>query len=147
MTRNKPLVTVAKIATDRERNAAREMSHSQAELDVHTARFDELNNYRRQYLQQFQATSKQGLGVVQLQEYQIFLGRLDDAIKQQQKLLEVSRLAHEERQKLWLGLRGKVKALDKIIHKRQQQQLAEQGRREQSESDDQSCSLVRWRML
>ncbi len=147
MTRNKPLVTVAKIATDRERNAAREMGHSQAELDVHAARLDELNNYRRQYLQQFQVASKQGLGVVQLQEYQIFLGRLDDAIKQQQKLLEGSRLTHEERQKLWLGLRGKVKALDKIIHKRQQQQLAEQGRREQSESDDQSCSLVRWRML
>ncbi|WP_456380674.1 flagellar export protein FliJ [Thiolapillus sp.] len=147
MTRNKPLVTVAKIATDRERNAAREMSHSQAELDVHTARLDELNNYRHQYLQQFQAASKQGLGVVQLQEYQIFLGRLDDAIKQQQKLLEGSRLTHEERQKLWLSLRGKAKALDNVIDKRQQQQTAEQGRREQREYDDQSCSLTHWRML
>ncbi|WP_456415157.1 flagellar export protein FliJ [Thiolapillus sp.] len=147
MSRNKPLLTVAKIATDRERNAAREMSHSQTELDIHMARLNELNDYRQQYLQQFQAASKKGLGVVQLQEYQIFLGRLDEAIDQQQKLLEASRISHEERQQLWLSLRGKVKALDKVIHQRQQQQLADQRRREQNESDDQSCSLAHWRML
>ncbi len=147
MTRSKPLVTVAKIATDRERDAAREMSHSRGEMDVHAERLEELDNYRQQYLQQFQAASKRGLGVVQMQEYQIFLGRLDEAINQQQKLLEASQSAHEERQKLWLNLRGKVKALDKIIHQRQQQQIAEQSRREQGESDDQSCSLVHWKTL
>ncbi|WP_456406916.1 flagellar export protein FliJ [Thiolapillus sp.] len=147
MTPRKPLHTVAKITGDKERNAAREMGHSQHEMDAHAARLGELENYRYQYMQQFQTASKQGLGAVRLQAYRAFLARLDEAISQQRKILEASRVAYEEKHNQWLNLRGEVKALDKLIHRRQLQMNTERNRKEQAESDDHACqSAARLRM-
>lgn len=142
MTKRTPLHTVAKISSNHERNAAREMGQSQQEMDGHIARFEELESYRYQYLQQFLAASKRGLGAVQLQEYQIFLGRLDDAIAQQRRILEASRMAYEGKHSHWLNLRGEVKALDKLINRRQQQVNSERNRKEQAEADDHACQSV-----
>lgn len=136
MTRNQPLQTVARLAANRERDAAREMAARRREMEGHARQLSELETYRGQYLRQFQAAGGQGLGVVQLQEYQRFLARLDDAISQQQQLLEASQLSYEESHRCWLRLRGEFKALGKIIERREQQAMRELERREQAEIDD-----------
>jgi flagellar FliJ protein len=146
MTPTKPLHTVAKITSDHERTAALAMSRSREEMDAQLARLEELEDYRQQYLQQFQTAGRQGLSAVRLQEYQVFLARLDTAITQQRQMLEGSRLAFEEKQSQWLGLRGEVKAIHKLIHRREQQLTTKQKRREQAESDDHASQSSRWRM-
>ena len=142
MKRQKSLHTVSRITHDSERNAAREMGHCCAEMDQHAHRLDELEYYRQQYQQQFHVASKQGLGAVQLQEYQVFLARLDTAISEQRQVLAESRRAYEEKQEQWLGLRGNAKALDKVISRRELQLSAEQNRREQAEADEHASQSV-----
>ncbi|HID44375.1 MAG TPA: flagellar export protein FliJ [Chromatiaceae bacterium] len=139
MNRKKSLHTVAKLTHDQERNAARDMGHVRMQMEQHAARLEELEYYKQQYQQQYQAASKQGLGAVQLQEYHVFLARLDTAVDEQRQVLESSRQVYEERRQHWLGLRGNAKSLDKIISRRQLQLIAEQNRREQAECDDYAC--------
>lgn len=130
------LDTVLQVNQAREQEATRQLVEARNRLAEQQARYDELQGYRRQYLQRFQQVGSQGLGVGQLNEYRVFLARLDQALEQQQQILERCRQELARCQQHWLARRQEKKAVEKLAERRAEAALRSALRREQKESDE-----------
>ncbi|WP_457673222.1 flagellar export protein FliJ [Thiolapillus sp.] len=136
MKHGESLKTVARVVGNDEREMARRMGDCRLKMEADEQQLLSLQQYRDQYLREFHGAGGGCVNAVQLQDYRVFLGRLDQAIEQQQRLLAESRQAFEDLQQQWLRLRGEKKALQKLIDRRQQRDMAKQARGEQKELDE-----------
>jgi flagellar FliJ protein len=130
------LKTVARVVGNEEREMARKMGDCRVNMEKDEQQLLSLKQYRNQYLEAFHGAGSCCFNPAQLQDYRIFLARLDQAIDQQQQVLRQSREAFEDMQLRWLKLHGENKALRKLIAKRQLRGMAEHARGEQKELDE-----------
>jgi flagellar FliJ protein len=130
------LKTVARLAGNDEREMACRMSECRVKMEMDEQQLQSLQQYRGQYLDAFHEAGADCLHAAQLQDYRVFLGRLDQAIGQQQQVLQQSRQAFEDLHLQWLKLHGESKALQKLIANRQRRNMQEQARSEQKELDE-----------
>ena len=136
MKRSRRLDPVARFAHQQERNAARSLGDSMRQVEQQQKRLEDLVAYRDQYVAGFQQAGQHGLTAVQLRDYQVFLSRLDNAIAQQQQLLEESRRNCEQSQVEWQDKHGHSKMIDKVIEDRKQAEDRLEDKQEQREQDD-----------
>jgi len=136
MKSSRRLGPVAKLAKQRERNAASHLGDSLRQADLQQKQLDDLINYRDEYVAGFKAAGKAGLSSVQLRDYQVFLSRLDSAILQQQQKLAASRQNCQQSQAQWQDEHGHSKMIDKAVEKRRQAENRRQDELEQREQDD-----------
>jgi flagellar FliJ protein len=127
---------VARIAHQQERNAARQLGDSLRQAEQHQKKLNDLLEYREQYIAGFQAAGKQGVSVVRLRDYQLFLRRLDTVIMQQRQLLRASRQHCEQSQSEWHNRHGHSKMIDKVVENREQAENRKRNEQEQREQDD-----------
>ncbi len=134
--RQESLEAVRRITTEREKEAGRELAELRRRLKEAEARMAELLEYRRQYQERFHLAGRRGMGVGQLNEYRIFLSRLDQALAQQRQTVARCRTAFERGQARWLECRRECKAVDKLADRRRQEARRRAGSREQKELDE-----------
>lgn len=138
MTRSKRMQPVQRVAQGRERDAMHKLGQSQQYLDSQLARLEELRSYREQYSRDFTASGESGLDVTRLREFRAFLGRLGEAIRQQEALIERYRSQHEKNRQQWIETRSHSQAIDKVVDRYREQERQQQERREQREQDERS---------
>lgn len=136
MTRSKRMQPVVNVAATKEQEAARQLGECQREIDARNARLTELLAYQAEYAQRFEASGGQGLDTARIQDYRMFLARLNDAISQQRRLVEVARLEYEKKRTHWLGARQHAHAIDKVVERFKREEDRSQGRREQADTDE-----------
>jgi len=136
MTRSKRMTPVARIADNKERDAAKEFGKSQQVLKDHETRLEELIKYRDEYNQRFQESGSNGLEAQKVHEYRIFLNRLNDAINHQREIVRQATEASIEYKESWMHNRSGAKALEKVVERYQLQEEQELERQEQKESDE-----------
>lgn len=136
----KPIVEVE---AERERKAARKVSDSLRELESRRTRLAELHAYREEYTQRFQADCATGLDAAQLCGYRQFLTRLNEAIVQQEHLVEVSRREWEALATQWQRTRSRTKALHKVVERYRRVEEYQEQRREQGDTDERAQRAVR----
>lgn len=137
--RLKRLEPVQRLKRHHERDAARRLGEDQRALDAQRTQLDELLHYRQDYLQRYQQVLASGrLGGQPLQEYRVFLERLDQAIAQQRQAIERGEQACVRSRDLWLTTRTDVKVIDKVVERRRLSLEQERLKREQGESDERS---------
>lgn len=95
-----------------------------------------LLHYRDEYQVRFLAAAGEGLGPDAWRNYQLFLGRLDQAIDQARSMVDASKQRTAAGQKNWLDQRGKVKAFDTLAHRHQTRVDYAEARHEQKQSDE-----------
>ena len=127
---------VVQVAASKEQAAARSLGDCQREIDARTARLTELLAYQAEYAQRFESSGGQGLDMARLQDYRVFLARLNDAISQQRRLVEVARGEYEQTRSHWLGTRRQAQAIDKVVDRFKHDEVRAQGCREQAETDE-----------
>ncbi len=127
---------IARLAAERERNAARELAASRRELEAHRDRFRELCGYRDEYARRFREAGVRGIDAVQLRDYRSFLVRLHEAIAEQERLVMAAQRDWETYTARWQGTRIRTKALDKVVERLQHDEDRRERRREQGESDE-----------
>ena len=130
------LKPVARVAQQRERDAARQLGNSLRHAEQQQKQLDSLIAYRDQYVADFKAAGKQGLSAVQLRDYQVFLRRLDNAITQQRQVLANSRQHCAQSQAEWQHQQGHSKMIDKVVERREQAENHKLNAQEQRELDD-----------
>lgn len=138
MTRSKRMNPVLRVAEHREKDAARRLGQTQQRLQQQQARLQELIGYRDEYNQKFQQTCSAGVDVKQLQEYRLFLSRLNDAIAHQQRVIANAEREVEQARAGWLRTRTRSQALDKVRDRFIEAERREADRREQADSDERS---------
>ncbi|PCI06819.1 MAG: flagellar export protein FliJ [Gammaproteobacteria bacterium] len=133
---SKKLQPVANLARLNERSAARLHGSVLNELKKQEERLDELISYRDQYQTSFNVAGKLGISSIQLQDYRLFLLRLDDAIQQQQQAIINGKKNSEMSRGEWLNKRNKSKMMNKVVEKRQVAEAAQLEKSEQRELED-----------
>ena len=141
-TRLRPVIDQAR---ESEQAAARLLADAMGRLDQAAEKLAELENYRNEYLQGLHYKTQAGLNALQMKDYQVFLGRLDTAIRQQQQvLLGLEQETGNARQN-WLREKQRLGALDKLSDRHLQREQVERERHEQAEANEHA--LRHWRRI
>ena len=87
MKRSKRMQTVERVVSDTEKKRAESLGASERKLNECEARLTELETYQKNYADQFNARAGAGMGALGLRDYQTFMTRLAEAVKQQTQLV------------------------------------------------------------
>ena len=136
MKNSRRLQPVARFAHQQERNAARRLGDNLRQAEQLQKKLDDLIDYREQYVAAFKAAGAEGLSVVQLRDYQLFLRRLDSAIMQQRQQLLASRQQCQHSQNEWHNRHDRSKMIDKVVENRRMAEGRKMDQQEQREQDD-----------
>lgn len=136
MTKSDRLKPVIKVAENREREAAKVLGDAQKVVQQRKKRLDELTSYRSDYCARFNSADRGARPAALLADFRLFLVRLDEAIVQQQKLLDAGVKELEERKQRWLAERTKTLALDKVAVRLRTQERRQVERKEQKDTDE-----------
>ena len=136
MTRSKRMQSVQHLAHNREQDAVRKLGESQQYLAAQQTKLQELRAYRDEYAKAFESSGGAGLDALRIQEYRAFLGRLNQAIQQQESVISQCSARHEQTRQQWLVTRSHSQAIDKVLERYRQQERQQEERREQRELDE-----------
>ncbi len=136
--KSRRLKPVAKIAQEREDDAALALSEYRKVVDQHEAKLIELRHYHEEYIQRLNESGRSGMNIAQINDYRSFIARLAVAVKQQEALLLECEQQLQTMNATWIELRGRHQALGKVIDRYHQQEHQASEKREQSESDERS---------
>lgn len=142
---SKRLRPVVKKARDNEQAAARALVEARSCVASAERKLAELEAYRDEYLEGLRYKTRTGLNALQMKDYRVFLGRLDEAIQQQHQVLAGLAHAVGEAQQVWLVSKQRLSALDKLADRHLRQEQLDADRREQAESNEQA--LRNWRRV
>ena len=128
-----PLLDLAQTRTD---DAARQLGELvAAERDL-AQKLKMLEDYREEYHGRFMQAARDGLSPDALRNYGAFIGRLDEAINAQRRIVDQSRHRTAEGQQAWLVQRNRLKAFDTLSQRHQLGQLRDEARQEQKMTDE-----------
>ncbi|MBU1191912.1 MAG: flagellar export protein FliJ [Gammaproteobacteria bacterium] len=136
MTRSKRMQSVVEVTASSERESARVLGELQKRVQAAEQRYQELIRYREDYTQQF--ANGGSLTVARLQDYRIFLSRLNQAVEQQQQLVERAQQDCAKQRQRWMEIHTRVQALGKVVTRYRDEERSDNDRREQKDSDAQS---------
>lgn len=136
MSPSKRLKPVQRITESREHKAAQALGDSRRRAQHNEARLEELKTYHREYLARFRQSSATGISSAQLQEYRAFLGKLEMAIKEQEKIVQAGQRECSSRREVWQQKHIKTQVLGKLMDRFEDAGRRDQDSREQRELDD-----------
>ena len=147
MTERFPLQPLLDLANSRMDDAARKLGELIASEHAVEEKLALLEDYRKEYQARFVEAARNGIGPDAWRNFSAFLGKLDDAIAQQQRLVSDSRQRTEQGQQAWVDQRNKVKAFDTLSHRHQSLQARKEAKQEQRLTDEHAAKQFRDRDL
>jgi flagellar FliJ protein len=136
MKRSKRFKPVVKVAENHEQEAARVLGSAQTALTQAQQRLGELKQYREEYISRFHTTGAVGMSAAQMVDYRAFLAKLDQAIVEQERVVEQAAAHVEQQRQEWFARRGKVKMLDTVVARYQADERRDADRKEQGDQDE-----------
>ena len=136
MTKPFSLQTVPDLMQSRADEATRQLARLIAAEQDAKGKLDLLSQYREEYARRFQESAQQGMSPLQWKNFQDFLNRLDDAIRQQHLVVANSRNDTAAGQTHWQEQRIRLKAIDTLSDRHYSAELALELRREQKLTDE-----------
>lgn len=135
------LQTILDLSQTRMDESARALAALIASEHDQTRKLALLENYRKEYQDQFMSAARSGLTPGQWSNYAAFLTRIDDAIGHQQQQVAQSRDRAQIGQQEWLNTRTRVKAFETLSDRHQATLVKREARAEQRVTDDRSGRL------
>jgi flagellar FliJ protein len=142
MTRAKRLQPVQQLADENERRLAQSVAAFDRRLAEAETKLMELTRYRQEYEHQFSARAGLGMGATALRDYQAFLARLTEAIRQQGTLVQRARIERDLERTRWQEAATRAKAVDHVMERWRIEERHALDRREQRESDERAQRKV-----
>ncbi len=142
MTRTKRIAPVQSLFDDNERRLARTLVAFERRATESEAKLNELERYRTEYEKQFTQRAGRGIGATDLRDYQAFLARLVEAIRQQQAVVRRAQSDRDVERSRWQEAAKRAKALGHVVEKWQAEERRASDRREQRESDERAQRRV-----
>jgi flagellar FliJ protein len=130
------MAPVQRVLGGAERDRARDMGAAQRSLGAAETRLQELQQYHADYLNGFQRSAKAGGNALALRDFQQFLGRLEEAIRQQEQIVAQARQGVVGSTTQWQSAAQRVKAVDSVVGKWQGEERRREDRLEQKDIDE-----------
>jgi flagellar FliJ protein len=135
MKKSKRIEPIQEIASSRVNELGQAVAQAAAQLSEREKQLKQLQGYREDYIQK-SGDANTSMDPVRLQNYRAFLGRLGEAIRQQELAVGVAKSDYEGRRQEWSELRVEAEALGRAVDRYKAEERRGQDRLEQNESDD-----------
>lgn len=142
MTRAKRMKPVQNLFEDTEKRLALGLATVERKVTDAETKLQELERYRSDYEDQFKQRAGRGIGATDLRDYQAFLARLVEAIRQQQAVVRRAQSDRDAERLRWQEAAKRAKALGHVVDKWQSEERRALDRREQNESDERAQRRV-----
>lgn len=136
MTKQSPLQTLIELTQNRLDDAARTLGKLLASERADGEKLQLLVSYRDEYRGRFVTAAQEGLGPEAWRNYQSFLGKLDEAVEQQTRIVAQARQRSTAGQQAWMAERTKSKAYGTLHQRQETREAAKEAKREQKASDE-----------
>jgi flagellar FliJ protein len=124
---------------------ARELAETGNRQEGAQQKLAELEAYRTEYVEGLRYKSRAGLNAMQMKDYQAFLCRLDEAIRQQQQVLASLEQEVAQVRERWMQAKQRLSALGKLGDRHRHREQVDSDRLEQLETNEHA--LRRWRRV
>lgn len=138
MTRSERMQTVERVVSDAERRRAEVLAASERRVTESEKRLAELETYQKSYAEQFNTRAGGGMGAAGLRDYQTFMARLAEAVKQQAQIVLKARTDRDLELRSWQSAAQRAEAVGGLVKRWQSEEQREMDRHEQRESDERS---------
>lgn len=132
---------VRRVVDDIERRKAEALAACEKSVRAAQAKLDELESYRAAYLRDFTRRAESGMSGAGAREFQVFLSRLDEALRQQAQILAQARLQRGAELESWRNAARRATAVGNLASHWQAEERLAADRIEQKETDERSLQL------
>lgn len=136
MKRAQRLKMVQNVVEDQERRRAEQLARTEQRVNECETRLTELESYQANYAREFAARASHGIGAAGLRDYQTFLARLSEAVRQQSQTVFRARAERDAELRIWQSAAQRAEALGRIVKRWQDEEQRTYDRHEQRESDE-----------
>lgn len=140
------LQMVQRVTDEKERQQARRLAQSRARVAQCEAKLKELQGYAAGYVRDFDARAAAGIRGSGIREFQAFLAKLAEAIRQQEQLLEKAKTDSEADRTHWQGAAQRSQIMDKVVENHTTRETKARDQRDQRESDDRGQRAAKGRL-
>ncbi|MDE1997575.1 MAG: flagellar export protein FliJ [Burkholderiales bacterium] len=131
-----PLFLVLESAEKARDDARSEMEAARRAYEAARQQGQSLHDWRQEYQTRWQSQFRQSGGVEIVRCYQDFMQRLGEAVSEQERKVEQTRLYMERCRELLIERERKVAAVGQLIERRQKEAALVQHRQEQKATDE-----------
>ncbi len=124
-----------------ERRKAEALAECERKVLAAQAKLEELEAYRAAYVGEFARRAGVGMNGAGMREYQVFLCRLDEALKAQTQVLAQARLQRGAELESWRNAARRAAAVGNLAAHWQAEERLAADRTEQKEADERSQQL------
>jgi flagellar protein FliJ len=142
MTRTKRIAPVQTLFDDNERRLAQSLAAFERRAAESEKKLQELERYRAEYEKQFTQRAGRGIGATDLRDYQAFLARLNEAIRQQTALVQRAQIERDAERQRWQDSARRAKALGFVVDGWRAEERRADDRRDQRETDERAQRKV-----
>ncbi len=132
---SKRFETIHRLAEKKEHDAAALLAQARRERDQARQRLQELEVFRREYLEGHGRVSAIG-SPVQLREFQVFIDKLEQAIDTQRRLVEEMEARCQQARQSWQERHTRTRAIGNAVEQKRNDERAREARQEQRQLDD-----------
>ncbi|PHS19767.1 MAG: flagellar export protein FliJ [Kangiella sp.] len=136
MTASKRLQPIKKMADKTEKNAAIDLSDSIKDKQDQMNKLSQLIGYRDEYLVKLSEKSQVGVSSGQLQQYHLFLNKLNAAINQQRQSVDISEDNVGQKKGAWQNKNSRAQAIGKVMTNLQSKERLVKDRKEANQLDE-----------
>jgi flagellar FliJ protein len=138
MKRAQRLEIVQRVVDDQERQLAEALATSERRLSESETKLAELDRYHAGYVSDFAFRAQSGMDGAAARDYQAFLARLEEALRQQTQLVVRVRAQRDGELQTWQSAAQRAEAVGQMVRRFQTDEERAVDRREQQESDERS---------
>lgn len=147
MNRAKRLAPVQQLVDDTERKLATSLAAHERRVIEAQDKLSELIRYRGEYQQQLAQRAGNGIAATDLRDYQVFLSRLTEAIRQQQGVVQRTASERDVERLRWQEAARRVKAIGHVVTQWQTEEQRMLDKRDQRETDERGQRVRRDELL
>ncbi|MGH8289762.1 MAG: flagellar export protein FliJ [Steroidobacteraceae bacterium] len=132
---------VRRAVDDLERRKAEALADCDKEVRAAQTKLEELEAYRAAYVRDFARRAESGMNGAGVREYQVFLGRLEEALRHQTQILAQTRLRRNAELENWRNAARRAAAVGNLATHWQAEERAAAEKIEQKEADERSLQV------
>lgn len=136
MKRAQRLEMVQNVIDDQERRRAEALASSEQRVTESEAKLAELESYHESYVRSFAVRAGSGIDGNLARDYQAFLARLEEALRQQTQIVIRARVQRDGEMQNWQGAAQRAEVVGQMVKRFQHEVARDLDRREQHESDE-----------
>jgi flagellar FliJ protein len=143
MKRSERMQTVERVVSDVEKKRAEALAARERHVTECENKLQELESYQQSYAAQFQTRAGAGIGALGLRDYQTFMLRLGEAVKQQTQLIAKAKADRDTERKVWQHAAQRKEAVGGLVERWQAEEQKQQDKQDQRDTDERAQRMRR----